>query len=200
MQIALIGKLSSHVELLWRACELSLLERRVDRMMVLDTEQKVRAQLKTWNHGASSSQDAPHTKDQKIVELGVNGTSQQIESYLETEGIAQRTSDIHALPDLHTRIIEVMDGEIVFFIHDKSVLNEDDIASTKLIVYGKGDTLDLRAFGSRHFFCPGPIADEKLSIIRSVKNGLIEIECLDFKGNTEWKKSLSPKTPRLSIT
>jgi len=44
---------------------------------------------------------------------------------------------VRRLPPPPARAIEMIDDRVVLLVHDKAVLDEEDIANAHLIVYGK---------------------------------------------------------------
>ena len=46
---------------------------------------------------------------------------------------------------------------VAVLIHDKALLDEEDIFSAKLLIYGKSDGALVKAIGPRWFMTPGPV-------------------------------------------
>jgi hypothetical protein len=61
------------------------------------------------------------------------------------------------LPSGPSRTVEILDGRVVLFVYDKSILNEEDIAAAQILVFGKAREPLIRRVGPRIFLTPGPI-------------------------------------------
>lgn len=56
------------------------------------------------------------------------------------------------------RTIEILDGRVTLFVHDKATLDEEDILAANVVVFGKHPTPFHRRVGSRTFVSPGVIS------------------------------------------
>jgi len=62
-----------------------------------------------------------------------------------------------SLPGDGTRVIELLNGKVVVMIYDKADLDEEDILSASVLVFGKSDAPLVKQIGSRWFLSPGPV-------------------------------------------
>ena len=65
-------------------------------------------------------------------------------------------------------------------MHDKAILDEDDVANAHVIVYGEAADADFKRFGPRSFLTPGPVA----------KGAWVASACARTAGST-WRCSIS---------
>jgi hypothetical protein len=89
---------------------------------------------------------------------------------------------------------------IVLGVHDKAVLDEDDIASAHIIVYGKSDGPSLRRFGPRSFFTPGPIRSGHVGCLSLEPGGTCEVSLLGLSGNVVLREQLSAPGAKLVVS
>jgi hypothetical protein len=54
---------------------------------------------------------------------------------------------------------------IVTLVWDKAVLQEEDIANSFFIAYGKSSKMLFKRFGPRYFFTPGPLSAEHIGVL-----------------------------------
>ena len=87
---------------------------------------------------------------------------------------------------------------MVLFVHDKSILDEEDIANASLIVYGKASESDLRRFGRRAFFTPGPLAGGRVAVLESSDDGAT-IALYDLAGVPLWREALAHAATKVTV-
>jgi hypothetical protein len=116
------------------------------------------------------------------AELAARGTAQDLEALLARDAAAARLSVIRKVPAGAVRAIEMIDDRIVTLVHDKAVLDEEDIANATLVVYGKAPELVLKRFGPRWFFSPGPLAARRAGLVEVDEDGHIVVSIVDPTG------------------
>jgi hypothetical protein len=93
----------------------------------------------------------------------------------------------------------LLDDRIVLLVHDKAVLDEEDIANAHVIVYGLSEEAQLRRFGKRAFFTPGPLASGRVGILESSEEGLT-VALYDVSGMPVLRESLALGTARVVVS
>jgi hypothetical protein len=134
------------------------------------------------------------------AELSCSGSADEITELLAAEREGKRLSMIRKLPEPPARAVEMMDKWIVLAVHDKAVLDEDDIANAHIIVYGRADEAGLKRFGPRCFFTPGPLSAGKLGCLELMADGQAQIRLLGLDGETLVCESLQGTSAKLVIT
>jgi hypothetical protein len=127
------------------------------------------------------------------------GEPRAIEQFLSEDAGARRIVDVRRLPDPPARAIELLDDRIVLLVHDKAVLDEEDIANAHVIVYGLSEEAQLRRFGKRAFFTPGPLASGRVGILESSEEGLT-VALYDVSGMPVLRESLALGTARVVVS
>ena len=95
---------------------------------------------------------------------------------------SQGLSLVHRLPDPPARAVELLDRWVLLAVHDKAVLDEEDIANAHVIAYGRADEANCKRFGPRCFFTPGPISGGKLGCVELHADGNLELRVLGLDG------------------
>jgi hypothetical protein len=142
----------------------------------------------------------PDTFLHRAAELAASGSADQIVQLLAEQRTTSRLGLIRRLPEPPARAIEMMDKWIVLAVHDKAVLDEDDISNAHIIVYGRADEPSLNRFGPRCFFTPGPLAADKIGCLELMPHGHVEIRLLALDGSVQWSEPLYAGGAKLVVT
>jgi hypothetical protein len=130
--------------------------------------------------------DAVRAENERLLtrgaELAVNGSADDIERLLREPRSSHQLSLVHRLPDPPARAIELLDRWVLLAVHDKAVLDEEDIANAHVIAYGRADEASCKRFGPRCFFTPGPACGGKLGCVELLADGNLELRLLDLEG------------------
>lgn len=136
----------------------------------------------------------------QAVELACGGSPDQIGALLREDRASRRGLAVRKLPALPSRAIEMIERFIVLGVHDKAVLDEDDIASAHIIVYGKSDGPSLRRFGPRSFFTPGPVRGGHVGCLSIEPSGNCEVSLLGLSGNVVLREQLPSPGAKLVVS
>lgn len=108
----------------------------------------------------------------RAVEVACTGTAEALDALLGRDDLSARLGQVRKLPPPPARAIELVDDRVVLFVHDKGVLDEEDIANAHLIVHGASARAELKKFGKRVFFTPGPIEGGAVGVVESDEDGV----------------------------
>ncbi|MCB9635660.1 MAG: hypothetical protein H6721_26370 [Sandaracinus sp.] len=136
----------------------------------------------------------------RAVDLACEGTPEQLLEALDADRQLHRLERLRALPPAPARAVEIIGDRIVLMVHDKRVLDEDDIANATMIVYGRSDELLLKRFGPRYFFSPGPLAGGKVGLLEADEEGRIALSAFAPSGEPLWREVLQGKRSKLSVS
>ncbi|MDW8360985.1 MAG: hypothetical protein RMK74_01180 [Myxococcales bacterium] len=131
------------------------------------------------------------TEDRWVDEaarLAATGSAAQLEALLERRRALAPLYRVRELPPGRGRAIEIIAGRIVTLVHDKAWLDEDDVANSTLLVYGRSDEPVLRRFGPRWFFTPGPLRLGRIGLVEADASGQLGLELLEVGGQTLWRE------------
>ena len=141
-----------------------------------------------------------HALLSQAAALACNGSPDEIAALLEADRAARRPLAVRKLPAPPSRAIEMLDRFIVLGVHDKAVLDEDDIASAHIIVYGKSDGPSLRRFGPRSFFTPGPLRSGHIGYLSVEPNGQCEVSIARLSGNVILRERLAAPSAKVVVS
>jgi len=124
---------------------------------------------------------------------------QELSSFLEAERERLSLMVFGALPGEDTRLVELLSGKVAVMIHDKALLDEDDIASATYLVFGKSDEPTVKPIGSRWFLSPGPLGPHGVMLLEDGPSGvelsLFDSECREVRR----ERLVAPTGARLKV-
>ena len=157
MRLGLIGPADGNLADLARTAEFLLNGAKVTRAIYLGADEAIEDTVSLW----AESLVGPDPSDEGVWgrAFGVvtGGTTDQLDSFLRAERARLRLKSLERLPPEELRTVEMFGDRVAVLIHDKALLDEEDIFSAKLLVYGKSDAALVKAIGPRWFMTPGPV-------------------------------------------
>jgi hypothetical protein len=143
--------------MLARMAELLLNGAAVQRAIYLGADDALDECVASW----AESLVGPELSDEGIWQraLGVarEGAVENLDAWVRSERARVRLRAIECLPVAGRRAVEMFGDRLALLVHDTALLDEDDIFSASLLVYGKSDAPLAKRIGSRWFLSPGPI-------------------------------------------
>jgi hypothetical protein len=176
MKIGVIGPIdaSSQTDVtgaLRAAASHLLVDAEAERVIFLGEGRLLDAAIERWAAELGEAGEAAFLE--QAAALAQSGDVDGIHRLLARDDVASRLGSVRKLPPPPARAIELVDDRIVLFVHDKSVLDEEDIANASVIVYGKSDEAIVKRFGKRAFAAPGPLSQGHVILIEPGAEGLM---------------------------
>jgi hypothetical protein len=175
MRIGLLGPSEDNPSLLREAAEFLLRDCGVDQAVYLGADELAAQVVERWAEqvmGGSATEDAFL---REAVRLACSGTAEAIQALLQRDDEVRRLNAVRCLPPPPARAVEVLDDKVVLFVHEKSLLDEEDIANAFLVVYGRSKSSALNRFGPRSFFTPGPLRSGRVAVLERESDGSLAI-------------------------
>jgi hypothetical protein len=157
VRLGLLGPSGGELEELARSAEFLLNGARVTRAIYLGADDALEETVSLWAEslvGPDPSDEGLWTRALPII---ADGTPPQIDAFLRRERARLRLKSLERLPQDDLRSIEMFGDRVAVLIHDKGLLDEEDIFSAALLIYGKSDVPLVKKIGQRWFLTPGPI-------------------------------------------
>jgi hypothetical protein len=196
VRMGLIGPAADGNAELERVLELLIADKAMGRILYLGNDGAIERVATAWSHTRLEQEEFLR----RAAELSCAGSADEIAQLLAEEREGGRLSLIRQLPAPPARAIEMMDKWIVLAVHDKAVLDEDDIANAHIIVYGRAEEASLKRFGPRCFFTPGPLSAGKLGCLELMPEGHVEVRLLGLDGEPLFSESLHTAGAKLVVT
>lgn len=195
MRIGLLGPTDD--EAAFREAALFLLgDAEADQVVFLGDGETAERAIAAWSRELGSDPEIAFLD--RAAALAADGTPQQLFALLEKDAELARLAAIRKLPPPPARAVEMLDDRMVLFVHDKAILDEEDIANAHLIVYGKASESDLRRFGRRAFFTPGPLAGGRVGVLESSEDG-VTVALYDLGGVPLWRETLAQAATKVTV-
>lgn len=188
MRMGIIGTAVGATRELRQAIELFLADPQLKQIVYLGDDDAITQVVAHFAHEQLSEEEFLR----RGVELACHGNSEAIRQLLQADREAQRVSLMRRLPEPPACAIEMLDKWIILAVHDKAVLEEDDVANAHVIVYGQAEEADYKRFGPRSFLTPGPLSKGLVGSVGLRPDGALELSLLDLDGATVLRESLAP--------
>ena len=160
MRLGLLGPAGPDVGALGRAAEFLLNGARVHRAIYLGNDGALDRAVAAWARKLVGDDPSDDGAWKRAAEIALGGTAEQLDKFVSTERARLRLKSLEALPEEVSRTIEMVGDRVAVLIHDKALLDEEDILAANLLFFGKSDGPLIRKIGARWFVTPGPIGCE----------------------------------------
>lgn len=194
VRLGIIGPASAEDQLR-EALAFLLGDAEVDQVIYLGDGDQAEAALARWAEELERGEPGFLAR---ALELALEGDADEIEVFLAEQDHLARLAAVRRLPPSPARAIEMLDDRMVLFVHDKAILDEDDIANATLIAYGRSKEAKVNRFGKRVFITPGPLAGERVGLIESSSDGLV-VSLFDLSGAPVHREVLAAQGTKLTV-
>ena len=158
MRLGLLGPANGELAALARAAEFLLNGARVGRAIYLGGDDAIEETVGLWAESLVGPDPSDEGIWRRAFPMASGGTVEQIDAFLRGERARLRLKSLERLPPEQLRTVEMFGDRVAVLIHDKALLDEEDILSATFLIYGKSDAPLLRKIGPRWFLSPGPVA------------------------------------------
>ena len=157
VRLGLLGPANGDVGAFARAAAFLLNDAKVGRAIYLGADDALDEAVALW----AESLVGPEASDAGLWDRAFapaeDGTPAQIDAFLRGERARLRLKCLEALAPPGLRSVEMVGDRLALVVHDTACLDEDDIFSAALVLYGKSDSPVVRRIGPRWFLAPGPV-------------------------------------------
>jgi hypothetical protein len=157
MRLGILGPAGEDVVALADAARLLLDEAHTDKVIYVSPDGAMDRVVFGWAHAIVGADPSGEALFLRAATRCVNATPAEIDEFVALERARARLNVLVSLPAASTRTIEILDGRVVLFVHDKAYLDEEDIAAAQMLVFGHSPEPLVRRVGTRMFLSPGPI-------------------------------------------
>jgi hypothetical protein len=177
---------------LGRAAEFLLNTARVHRAIYLGNDGALDRAVAAWAQKLVGDDPSDDAAWRRAASVAVQGTAEAIDRFVAAERARLRLKSLEALPEQIARTIEMVGDRVAVLIHDKALLDEEDILAANLLFFGKSEAPLVRKIGARWFVTPGPIGCEGGGIaVLDDEQEEITVTIYDSAGQASQRESLS---------
>jgi hypothetical protein len=157
VRLGLLGPAEGNLAALARTAEFLLNGAKVARAIYLGGDDALEDTVSLWAESLVGSDPSDEGVWDRALEVAAGGTAEQLDGFLRAERARLRLKSLERLPPEELRSVEMFGDRVAVLIHDKALLDEEDIFSASYLFYGKSDGPLIRNIGPRWFLTPGPI-------------------------------------------
>lgn len=195
-RIAIIGSAQGDAALLERTLDRLLEDDSLRQIVYLGDDDSLDAAMAARNQDTLSQEAFL----ERGVELACTGDPDAIDALLQERHATQRLATVRRLPPTPALAVEMLEKWILVMVHDKGVLEEDDIANAHVILYGSTKKPYFKRFGPRCFFTPGPLSGGHVGRLELADSGDLAIQLVDAQGQVVQSESLQGAATKFSVT
>lgn len=129
-----------------------------DRILYLGVDDVFEEVVRGWAEEIVGGDPSDQAVWARAVETCATADHRRLDAFLNRERRRASLAKIARLPHAQARTIEMFGGLVTVLIHDKGLLDEEDILPATLLVFGKGKEPVTHRVGQRTFLSPGPLS------------------------------------------
>jgi hypothetical protein len=160
VRLGLLGPAGGDLAALARAAELLLNRGRVTRAIYLGADDALEDTVALWAESLVGQDPSDRGVWDRAFAVAAEGSPEEIRAFLRSERARLRLKSLESLPPRELRSVEMFGDRVAVLVHDKALLDEEDIFAATFLVYGKSDRPLVKKIGPRWFLTPGPITGE----------------------------------------
>jgi hypothetical protein len=165
MRFGVLGPANGDLAALEEGANLLLFEYLAEEVIYLGADDALDRLVLAWVQrlvGEDPSQDGIWGR---AAEKCRAGRPDEIDRFVDAERRRERLKALKCLPAATSRTVEIFEGRVALFLHDKALLDEEDILPATLLVFGKSREPLVRQVGARTFVSPGEMMRGKSGVI-----------------------------------
>jgi hypothetical protein len=124
----------------------------------------------------------------------------EIDRFVAAEQERRGLKLFESLASNESRAIELMAGRVIVMIHDKASLDEEDIVSAAVLVFGKSREPLVKQVGSRWFLSPGTLEHFGLMTLEEMNDGIHLVQYDSLCHEVRRERLIAARAPRLRVS
>jgi hypothetical protein len=195
MRLGLIGPAGTDSEALEQAARLLICDFEADAVIYLAEDDALRTFIASHDPG-----DDERALEERVAEVAATGAPGDIEQVLRMLRGARYLEKLRVVPPSPTRALEMVDDRIVLIVRNKSLIAEEDVINSNVVVYGDAKELMFKRYGPRCFFSPGPLALGHVGLLddQSEAAGVV-LRALDVTGDVWWSEPIQGRGAKVMV-
>jgi hypothetical protein len=180
VRLGLLGPSEGDIAGLGRAAEFLLTTVKVSRAVYLGVDSALDKAVAQWARKLVGDDPSDEAAWKRAADVAIAGTPPEIDRFVAVERARMRLKSLETLPQ-GGRTIEMVGDRVAILIHDKALLDEEDILAANLLVFGRSAEPLVKKIGTRWFVSPGQIGspggglcildDEDADVVCTVYDG-----------------------------
>lgn len=196
MRLGFIGPAHVDAMALGQAAQLLICDFEADAVMYLAEDQALVAFI-----ASHRPHDGERSLEQSVADVAATGSPEDIEDVLRRLRGARYLEKLRVAPAPPTRGLEMIDDRIVLIVRHKSLIAEEDVINSNVVVYGDAKELMFKRFGPRCFFSPGPLSAGYVGLLDDESEaGGVRLRALDTTGQIAWSEPIQGRGAKVMVT
>lgn len=172
MRLALLGPAGDDKKALESAARFVLEQLRVDRAVYLGLDGALDEVVAIWAEELVGDDPSEAGIWSRALHACADAPPEVIDEYLAAEQDRRALRAFESLPDAGTRAVEMLGGALAVMIHDKALLDEEDMLPARLLLFGKSRSPVVKQVGQRWFLSPGSFEEAGLMTLDDDGDGI----------------------------
>ena len=172
MRLGLLGPAVEREDTLERAMEFMQRDLGVQRAVYLDVDDALERAVRRSAERLVGPRPDEADIFVRATERCLQATPEEIDQFIAAERQRRDLQVFESLPGDDSRAIELLHDRVVVMVYDKASLDEDDIVSASLLVFGKSSEPLVKKVGSRWFLSPGTLQHFGLMTLEDLDDGI----------------------------
>jgi hypothetical protein len=172
MRLALLGPVGTDPKTLEAAARFVFGELRVDRAVYLGVDGALDTVVAAWATELVGEDPTEVGVWDRALRACAEAQPEAIDEYVAAEQERRALRAFESLPDGGSRAVEMLGGALAVIIHDKALLDEEDMLPARLLVFGKSRAPVIKQVGQRWFLSPGSFEEAGLMTLDDDGDGI----------------------------
>lgn len=196
MRLGFIGPANGDATALEQAAKLLICDFEVDAMIYLAEDEALGAFI-----SSHQLHDGERSIERRVADVAATGSPEEIQDVLRRLRGARYLEKLRVAPAPPIRGLEMMDDRIVLIVRHKSLIAEEDVINSNVVVYGDAKELMFKRFGPRCFFSPGPLSFGYVGLLDDQSEaGGVTLRAIDLSGEVWWSEPIQGRGAKVMVT
>jgi hypothetical protein len=156
MRFGILGPANGDTRALEDAVQLLLFQLEADQVIYLGDDSAIDQLVLGWARAWVGADASDEGRWARAAQACREASPRAIDDFIARERRRERLKDLKCLAS-EQRTVEMLDGRVAVLVHDKAMLDEDDILPASVLIFGKSAKPLVRQVGSRTFVSPGEL-------------------------------------------
>jgi hypothetical protein len=202
MRLGILGPANGDLDALEKAAGYLLFEQAADPVIYLGPDDAVDSLAIEWATRLVGDDPSDRGLFTRAAKSCGGASPDRILAHVANERACERLKRLRCLSAAESRTVEILDGRVAVLLHDKALLDEEDMLPAVLLVFGKNDEPLIRQVGPRTFVSPGAIRPGKggAAILSDEVSGEVSIGIFEPGGRLVASHTVTmPRTGKVRV-
>lgn len=158
MRLGLLGPAGGDVEALEEGARILLERERADRIVYLGIDGALDRLVLDWAKRLVGDDPSDEALFRRAADRCAKAAPDVIDAFVRAERARERLKMLECLPRASARAIEMLHGRVAILLYDSTKLDEEDLSTASLLVYGRSTEPVIRQEEGKIYVSPGPLA------------------------------------------